>query len=333
MSKICLIGGAGFIGTHLARKLMDDGHTVAIVDSLMVNNARGPEELSPLHRSILATRQDVLRRADFTMADARDYDVLSEIVGWFRPEVIVHLAAVAHQDRAQRSPRTTWGHSLRTLENALDIAAHVKAKRFVYFSSSTVYGAWPESGIVDEDTPCNPVHVYGSLKLAGELTTRSVCLAHGIEHQIVRPSALYGPGCISGRVIQRFIENALDGKPLAIRKDDRLDFTHVRDLVAGVALAMFSPLANRTYNLTFGEGRLVSEAASLVARQIPAKLTFANDLDQFPPRGTLSIERARKELGYSPEWPLERGIEDYVNFYRELAHDEARSGDGKVGVS
>ncbi len=320
MARVCLAGGAGFIGTNLAAKLMDDGHEVAIVDSLLVNNSHGPEELSPLHRTILKVRKPILDRADFTMADARDYDVLSEISYWFKPDIIVHLAAVAHQDRAQRSPRTTWGHSLRTLENALDIAGHLKIKRFIYFSSSTVYGEWPESGVVTENTPCNPVHVYGSLKLAGELTTRSVCLAHGIEYQIIRPSALYGPGCISQRVIQRFIENALDGKPLSIRKDDRLDFTHVRDLVSGVALALFSPTPNRTYNLTYGQGRLVSEAAQLVAAQLGAELTFENEPGEFPIRGTLSIERARAELGYDPKWPLERGIAEYIEWYRGL-HD------------
>ena len=145
--RIILIGGGGFIGSHLASALARGGHHVTIIDALMVNNLYARTAFSAMHEKILRARYVGLHRHDFVMADARDYHLLSAICKSRSPDVIVHLAAVAHQDRAQKSPHTTFDHSLRTLENALDIAVALKAKRFVYFSSSTVYGDWPESGI------------------------------------------------------------------------------------------------------------------------------------------------------------------------------------------
>ena len=318
--KIALVGGAGFIGSHLCRALLARGHDLCVVDSLMVNNVHAKLDLTDRQRLILAKRRAVLANTRFVQADARDYEIMSEVLGSFAPEVVVHLAAVAHQDRAQRSPHTTWGHSLRTLENALDIAGHLQARRFVYFSSSTVYGEWPASGTVREDSVCLPIHVYGSLKLAGEYAARSICNAHGIEHVVIRPSALYGPGCISGRVIQRFIENAIDGQPLHIRADDWLDFTHVNDLVHGVTLAIEKKeAANRTYNLTRGVARSIREAAEIVNRHVPTDIHALNTLDGFPKRGALDVSRATAELGYSPQYDIERGIADYIEWYRALS--------------
>lgn len=319
MSSVCLVGGAGFIGSHLVKNLVESGHEVSVVDAMLVNNLHANGH-SPRHVEILKRRAAQLKnRCDLFQADARDYDVLSAILGWLKPEVVVHLAAVAHQDRAQRSPHTTWGHSLRTLENTLDISAHIGVRRVVYFSSSTVYGEWPATGTVSEESPCNPVHVYGSLKLAGEYATRSICAAHGIEHVVIRPSALYGPGCVSGRVIQRFIERAIDGEPLEVRLNDWLDFTHVADLVQGVQLAIEKPEARgRTYNLTRGEARSIRQAAEIVHQHVPTVIHALNTLDEFPKRGALSTFRAQTELGYQPKVDLEDGVADTLDWYRSL---------------
>ena len=330
--RVLLVGGAGFLGTNLASKLMDEGHEVFILDSLLVNNVLATQDFDPLHRAILNDRKKILDKANTVIADARDYTTFSPLCRSFKPEVIVHLAAVAHQDRAQKSPHTTFDHSLRTLENSLDVATNVGCKRLVYFSSSTVYGAWPDTGIVSEQTECNPVGIYGSLKLAGELMVRAYSHATGLEHIIVRPSALYGPGCVSGRVIQRFIENALQGKSLNVRLNESLDFTHVSDLVEGVSLAIRSDKKNQTYNLTRGEGRTIADAAKIVQQHIPVGISISNDGGDFPLRGTLDISKAKKELGYNPWYSLENGITDYIQWYRRFNAQEVSSS-GQIRLS
>ncbi len=310
--KIVTIGGGGFIGSHLAKEL--SAHEVIAVDSLMVNNIYADEPFGELHSRILRDRIANFA-GQLIIADARNYNILSPICKAVQPDVMIHLAAIAHQGKAQKSPHTTFDHSLRTLENALDIAVNLKVKRFVYFSSSTVYGDWPESGIVDEESPCAPKGIYGSLKLAGELIVKAYSQAYRLEYTIIRPSALYGPGCVSGRVIQQFIEKASAGLNLSAT-GEALDFTCVDDLVRGVNLAIMSGMAaNQTYNLTYGHARRVSDAAMIVAKHYGVESTVAERDQTFADRGTLCVDKARSGLGYQPAWPLETGVQKYIEWF------------------
>lgn len=319
--NILLTGGAGFIGSHLACALVAADHEVTILDSFLINNILAVEDFAPMHRRILEDRRADLKGARLLIADARDYTTYSPLARSVKPEIIVHLAAVAHQDRAQKNPHSTFDHSLRTLENTLDIAVNSGVRRVVYFSSSTVYGAWRDEAAKTETTECRPFGIYGSLKLAGELMVRAYSNATGLEHVIIRPSALYGPGCISGRVIQRFIEAAFEGQPLNITGGERLDFTHIDDLTDGAVKAILSPHPNETYNITRGEGRAVGEAAQIIATCIPGTaVVLANIRGEFPARGTLDIAKARRMLQYQPRFGIETGIPETIRWYRERGY-------------
>ena len=144
----------------------------------------------------------------------------------------------------------------------------------------------------------------------------------GLEHVIVRPSALYGPGCVSGRVIQKFIESAIKGQwPLAVTQAS-LDFTHIGDLVSGAVLAVeHQAAAGQTYNLTFGEGRTVEQAARAIEPYFgDFQMKYATQESNFARRGTLSIAKARDELGYDPQIDLEKGVADYVKWYKDSGY-------------
>jgi nucleoside-diphosphate-sugar epimerase len=139
---------------------------------------------------------------------------------------------------------------------------------------------------------------------------------------IVRPSALYGPRCVSRRVSQIFVENALQGMPLSIEGDgsERLDFTHVDDLVSGVALAVGHPQArNETFNLTYGSARSVAELVEIIRREVPGISIEHQERDRLMPiRGTLAVDKAVQRLGYAPVNPLEVGVPRYIAWYREF---------------
>lgn len=310
--KIVLIGGAGFIGHHLAMDLHSHGHELVAVDSLMINNlyASGHDHL---HRRMLESRLDLLQsfRIPLIRMDARDYSMLSETVSALEPEVIVHLAAVAHMDRADKTPHTTFDHSLRTLENALDVAVQIGGPKFIYLSSSTVYGDWT-SDEAAEDQRCNPRGIYGSLKLAGELMVRAYTEAKALPHIIIRPSALYGPRCVSGRVLQKFIEKNMKGEKL-VASDGQLDFTYVKDITQGIRLVIESEVVDETFNMTYGRARSILEAAEMISDNVDAAIT--GDVK----RGTLDISKARDMLGYNPQWPLEKGFGEYRKWYEGFA--------------
>lgn len=330
--RIVLIGGAGFIGHNLALSLKRKGAEVAVIDSLQHNNILSFVEKSraPLNRDlnlgILHERLDRLRAADISVhvLDARDYHKMCMVLGAIEPDSIVHLAAIAHAGRSNKDPYTTFDNSLVTLENALDFARGCNLNRFVYFSSSMVYGNF-ERESVSEDTPLNPIGIYGALKLSGEKMVIAYNQVFDLPYVIVRPSALYGPRCVSRRVGQIFIENAIRGTQLHVdgQGEDRLDFTYVDDLIQGIERALVAPKAiGEIFNLTYGQARTIQDLVEVVRAFFPDVEVVNKERDRLMPyRGTLCVDKARDLLEYAPENPIEVGIPKYIQWYQEIAAD------------
>jgi nucleoside-diphosphate-sugar epimerase len=335
--RIAILGGAGFIGHHLALELAQLGAEVSVIDSLQVNNllaiAAGHDHAGnrDLYSGILTERLDLLRGAGvhLTIQDIRDYHAVSRILEDFAPQAILHAAAVAHAGQSNKDPHTTFDHSLRTLENALDYArGDGRVEQFVFLSSSMVYGNFLTPA-VDEEHPLDSIGIYGALKVAGEKIVIGYNQVFDLPYTIVRPSALYGPRCISRRVSQLFIEDALAGQNLRIEGDgsERLDFTYIDDLVQGLVLVLRHPAARgETFNMTYGQSRSIAELAEFVQRHFPGTEIERVERDRLMPvRGTLSVEKARRLLGYAPAHPLELGIEKYAAWYRDRVPSPAIS--------
>jgi nucleoside-diphosphate-sugar epimerase len=326
--RIALIGGAGFIGHNLALALKKAGACVEIIDSLQVNNLLSfasssyKEENRELYTRIVNQRLDLLRKEDIPIEvqDAREYHVLSRLLDRIKPEVIIHLAAVAHAGRSNKDPYSTFDHSFRTLENTLDYARG-RVKQFIYFSSSMVYGHF-ESGLVTEEAICNPIGIYGALKYSGEKIVIAYSQVFGLPYTIVRPSALYGERCVSRRVGQIFIENALRDMDISINGDgsDRLDFTYIDDLTQGIINVLESENSKgQIFNLTYGKSRSISDLTTILAGHFPQrKINYLPKDKLMPDRGTLSIEKAKNLIGYNPQYSLEKGFAKYIEWYKKI---------------
>lgn len=318
--RIALVGGAGFIGHHAALSLKSRNHEVIAIDSLMVNNLY-PHSISEVHHrstAMLYERLALLEHAGVPLyvVDARDYHVLSRVLSLWNPDVIVHLAAVAHIDRANKDPWHTFDHSLRTLENSLD-AARALDCALVYFSSSTVYGDF-SAPVIGEDEPLTPFGVYGNLKLAGECMARAYNQTYGLPVTIVRPQALYGPRCVSGRVTQVFIERAMEGKPLTIMGDGdaKHDFTCIHDLVHGLRLILEARQPGlHIYNVTGECATSLVDLAAIVAEFFPTSIEYAAADSDKPARGTMSCQRICSELGYMSGHGIRHGMSEYMRWY------------------
>lgn len=334
--KIALIGGAGFIGHHLALDLAAAGANVEIVDGLQVNHIlsfASKDKKSPnrhLYDYFLHERIRLLREAGIPLhvQDARDYHMLTYVLSGIRPDVIIHLAAVAHADQSNKDPFSTFDHSLRTLENALDLSRYGTVGHFIFFSSSMVYGHFPQD-IVTEETPCDPLGIYGALKFAAEKIVIAYNQVFGLPYTIIRPSALYGERCVSRRVSQIFIENGLSGQEIAVygNGSDRLDFTYIRDLTQGVIRIVENEKAKgQILNLTYGESRSISDLIKILSDHVPDVKVDYRPKDRLTPnRGTLSVKKAEELIGYRPSYPLEKGYTAYINWYKSI-WDIARRG-------
>ena len=326
MKKILLTGGCGFIGHNLAIYLKKKNYDVTVLDSLSVNNLLSftDKEITNqnLYRSILNERINLLNlnSINLSVVDARDYHAYSKIYSELRPDIVIHLAAVSHANKSNKDPHSTFDHSLRTLENTLDVCRKNKT-HVIYFSSSMVYGNF-NNNVVDEETPCNPLGIYGNLKYAGELIIKSYNQVFDMPYTIIRPSALYGERCVSRRVGQIFIENLVSKKSISINGDgkDKLDFTYIDDLVDGVEKCCINPQAiNQTFNITFGKSRQIIELIKILENNFENIDVVKKSKEAFmPERGTLSIEKAKQLLDYEPSNPIEVGYQKYINWYKQF---------------
>ncbi|MBZ0147773.1 MAG: NAD-dependent epimerase/dehydratase family protein [Pseudorhodoplanes sp.] len=331
--RIMLVGGAGFIGHNLALDLRKVGASVMVVDNLMVNNLIGNAfgEIGSgvrhrLYANFLNDRFLMMRDAGVVLrnADARLMTDMNIVFEEYEPTKVVHLSAIASAVDAEKNPGLCFDLQLVTLRNVLELsrAANERINQVMLLSSSTVYGDF-ETPTVDENTRPRPQGIYANAKYMAERLVRTYNQHHGLGTTIIRPSALYGERCVSRRVSQAFIENALMGKPLLLEGggDGRLDFTYIRDLTEGMILSLAlhdGPGTSQTFNLTFGSARTIAELAAVVRSVVPNVILEERPREKTKPiRGTLSTERAEKVLGFKAQHSLEVGYKGYCDWYAD----------------
>jgi len=331
--RVLLVGGAGFIGHNLALELRNLGVETLVLDNLMVNSivdnvftANSNPYQAQAYRNFLLDRFAAMRDAEIHLrnADARFMIDAARVFDEYHPTKVVHLAAIASAVEARKDPGLCFDLQLLTLRNVLELCrlSHDQVNQVLLLSSSTVYGDF-EGDSVDENTRPRPRGIYANAKFMAERLVRTYSHQHGLGITIIRPSALYGERCISRRVSQVFIENALIGKPLLLEGggDGRLDFTYIRDLVDGIcrALALHpGPDHSHTFNITYGDARTIAELAAVVKGVIPEVVLEERPRSEDKPiRGTLSTQRAEEVLGFKAQWPLEVGYRAYCEWYLE----------------
>ena len=326
--KILIIGGAGFIGHNLALKLKKLQADVTIIDGLSVNNLYAVEQnklklpYPKLASTILNERQSLLKNSKIPVLieDARDYHKLSSLFNHIKPQIVIHLAAVSHANKSNKDPHSTFDHSLRTLENALDNSKG-KVEHFIFLSSSMVYGNFKKQE-VDEDELCEPIGIYGALKYSAEKIIKAYNQTFDLPYTILRPSALYGERCISRRVGQIFIENALNNAEIKIQGDgnEKLDFTYIEDLVSGIVSSIENQGSiNQIFNLTYGKSRSINTLLDILKKEFNnVRVSYEKRDKLMPIRGTLSISKAKKLIGYESKWPIETGYLEYINWYKSF---------------
>ena len=232
-NKVLIVGGCGFIGHNLAVYLKKNKFNVTVSDSLNVNNYFSHKKTNNPNKkfilNVLKERQILLKKKKINIIinDARNYKSTSKIINTLKPNYLIHLAAVAHANVSNKDPYSTFDHSMRTLENTLDACRSLTyLKRFVYLSSSMVYGQFKKRTLSEKDI-CDPLGIYASLKFGCEKLVVGYNQVFNLPYTIIRPSALYGERCVSGRVVQKFLEAALKKESLQMVGDGKefLDFT------------------------------------------------------------------------------------------------------------
>ena len=308
--KILVTGGLGFIG-HRVVKLLQESHHVSLYDSLTTYGVVDHKEMEWLHNE---RKKGIVGQK--IIGDIRDYDLLRKTFFIDRPDVVIHLASFPRAKVVDADPVMGSEVMVNALLKILAECKLNNVRRFVFVSSSMVYGDFKDQ--VTEEALCYPQGTYANLKYTGELLVKDFCRNNDIEFVIVRPSAVYGPLDVADRVVAKFLTNAIKGEPLIVKgADELLDFTYVEDIAYGITLAATQPIAaNNIFNITRGASHTLLEAARLIVNIVgsDSAIITKNKDKNFPSRGALSINKAHNLLDYTPTFNIEEGFGIYYDW-------------------
>jgi nucleoside-diphosphate-sugar epimerase len=320
MAKILVTGGLGFIGHNIVRVLESFRHECAIIDKKTDYGIIPKAELD----YIMLERLCRIKTRNITIADISEPFDDSIFKG---VDVVIHLASFPRQKVVNANPILGSRTMSEGLLNLLELSVKYKVKRFVYISSSMVYGNFNKQDLydgIDESSDCKPFGQYGILKFAGEMLVQDYSRQYNLDYTIIRPSAVYGPYDVKDRVISKFLSAAMRGDNLNVNGiNDSLDFTYIDDAAMGIALAAVSDdTKNTTYNIARGKSHTLMEAATLVTNIVGAGSVVVNQRDfNFPVRGQLNILRAKNDFGFYPTVNLIEGLTEYYEWIKQVKYD------------
>ena len=310
--KFIVTGGAGFIGHNVVRQLEAQGHTCFVLDSVTNYGFVNKAELEYL-------RIERLRRmkAGVHYVDLREHKQVEDFFRTFSADcdAVIHLASFPRQKVVGKNP--VWGSEVMStaLVHLLEMTKNYHIPKFVYISSSMVYGDFVDD--VTEDAVCRPQGQYGIMKLVGEHLVKDYTRRGCFDHVIIRPSAVYGEFDVEDRVVSKFMLSAMRGQTLKVNgANETLDFTYVEDAAAGIVGATLSDAAcNRTYNITKSHSTSLLQAAGLAIRIAGSGSVEVADRDaDFPSRGAMNITAARRDFGFDPKVDVEEGFHLYYKW-------------------
>jgi UDP-glucuronate 4-epimerase len=317
---LLITGSAGFIGYHLAERMLAAGHQVIGIDNLN-------DYYDVALKRARLTRLGRHNRFTFYQLDVADYDGIVELVDR-HPEIdrIVHLAAQAGVRYSLSNPLVYVDSNVRGQVVLLEAARRLKRlDKFIYASSSSVYGANKKQPYSVDDRADSPVSLYAATKRAGELITESYCRSYGMAAVGFRFFTVYGPWGRPDMALYIFTKAILAGEPIKVFNNGQMsrDFTYIDDTIAAVAAATEMPAGatgeHRIYNVGNNHPETLLDfiatveqalGRSAIKKMMPMQVgdvvsTYAD------------IEAARRDFGYEPKTPISEGIPCFVAWYRD----------------
>ncbi len=313
--KVLVTGGAGFIGHNVVRILESQGHECIVIDTCTDYGFIPKEELT-----YLINERSKRINARIRSIDIREGQFVDTIFKTYKPDVVIHMASFPRQKVVEQNPLLASDVMSNGLINLLEKSKKYSVKKFVYISSSMVYGDFTAD--VLEAHTCRPQGQYGIMKLMGERLVEDYHRLGAFDYTIIRPSAVYGEWDVEDRVVSKFMTMAMRGETLKVKgADEVLDFTYVEDTAQGIVLAATLDRANsQIYNITRSDDKqyTLKDAAELAIKIAGKGDLIVADRDlSFPKRGRLSIMKAQRDLGYSPQVNVEQGFQRYYDWYSQ----------------
>jgi len=294
-----LITGAGVIGTHTAKELLERGDEVTFFD--------------------FAPRPDYIRRVTgkdvpVIRGDIRDLAALVDAFQQIRPECVIHLAASVGEANIDNVFAGFQINLVATI-NIAEAARLTGVRRLLHASTQALYVGEDPKELLHEDSPIDGrERTYNAAKLGCEQVLRTYAAKHKIELGLLRFAGVYGYHSVAGGpgvTVQQAVWDAMAGKPVTLNVYASVDFIYAKDLANGIVLAAHTaPLPHQIYNLGSGGLTTVADVEGALKAIFPKMELSRGKLTSARPR--MDITRARTELGFNPEYKLEAGLRDYI---------------------
>jgi UDP-glucose 4-epimerase len=309
---ILITGGAGFLGSHLARTLVMKGERVVVYDNF---SAGLPANLA-----------DIYGKLDIVNGDILDLSFLIQTMTRTKVKRVIHTAALVSFASCVEKPVMTAKVNLEGTANLLEASRLFGVQRFLDVSSEEIYGIF-QNEPADENHPLSPTQPYAITKMAAERYEDFYHRYFGLDVVTIRTSWVYGPGFPRARAPKSLIENSLKGivSNMENGADHRVDHTYIDDFVQGALLAFeIEKPKSRVFNIASGKAHTFKEMADMIGVIIPgAKIMVGPGLMRYsadvfaPQKGALNIQRAKSELGYAPQYDLFEGLKKYTEFLKK----------------
>ncbi len=319
---VLVTGGAGFIGSHVAERLVQRGERVVLFDNF---DPYYPETAKRANIEWLL-RSDLV---SLVTGDVRDRDALRAAIRDHGVRRVVHLAARPGVRPSLEAPEPYLDINVGGTLSLLAACRDHGVRKVVFASSSSVYGG--SSGPADEETtPCRPLSPYGASKVAGEALCSSFAASAGLDIVALRFFTVYGPRQRPDMAINRFTRMIADGEEVPVYGDgsSQRDYTFVSDVIDGVVAAIDAPLSGYTaLNLGRGEPVVLRDLLTAIETEVgrEARLRYLPEQTGDPQSTCADISRARALLGYEPSIAVADGVRLYTQWYRERHRDRIGS--------
>ncbi len=315
MKRILVTGTAGFIGFHLAKRLLDEGNIVIGID--VMNDYYDP--------LIKERRNKVLLEYDnynFYKEDFSDFDKLKQIGEIEKPELIIHLAAQAGVRYSLNNPWAYEKSNYLGTMNVFELAKLLNVKRVLFASSSSVYGNNTKVPFSENDRCDNQISVYAASKKANEVLAYSYHHLYGIETAGLRFFTVYGTYSRPDMAMFKFVKNILLDKPIDVYNNGEMgrDFTYVDDIVSGIlGIANKKELGYELYNLGGDNPVTLMKFIEIIEEKL-GKKAIKNMMSMQPgdvKETFADVSKARTDVGYEPKTKIDDGLEIFCNWFVE----------------
>ncbi len=312
--QILVTGAAGFVGSTLCERLVKRGDKVW-----------GLDNFHPYY-SVERKRSNVeglLKKSNFELLekDFREREEMIDLVAEKKPDVIVHLGALGSVRYSVKMPHLYLETNIVGTGNLLEAAQKAGLDRFVFASTSSVYGQTTKIPFVETDPTDRPLAPYPASKKSGEILGHAYANMHGMNFTALRFFNVYGPKGRPDMMPYIILESMLQDKEITLFNDGNMkrDWTFVEDIIDGVVAAIDKPMGYETFNLGRGEPVLMSEFVEvyqdLVGKKVRKKVV---DAPASEPLVTYAnVDKAREKLGYNPSISVQEGLQRFIDWYHE----------------